>query len=483
MSSIKTQDTIVKGVIWSAIEKFSVQGIQFITSLVIARLILPKEFGLIAMIQIFLSIAQVFTDSGFSNALIQKQERTEKDFSTVFIFNFIVSIITYIILFYVSPLIANFYEEPSLTLIIRWTGLTIIFSSLFIIQQTRLTIALNFKKQARVSIIAALISGFAGIWLAYNNYGVWALVVQTLTYNIILAILFWIITKWYPKLVFSWVSFKQLFSFGSKLLVSTLLHSIYLNLYSLVIGKYYSATNVGYYNRMALIGQFPSNTIMTIVTKVIYPIQCEIQDNIEKLNQFFTQYLRMSMYIIFPLMIGLGVLAKPLVILILTDKWLPAVDYLQILCLAYMWSPVMIINNNILNVRGRSDLFLKAEIIKKAIALMILFTTLQFSVYYLCWGLVLYHLLDIIIIIHFTKQVIPTSYFGQLKQIIPFFALALSMGGVVYLSIILIDNMLLKLIIGSLVGVVYYFLVSQIFKLNELNTILSILQKWLPQKK
>ena len=353
--SIKHQ--AVKGVMWSAVERFSVQGIQFVLTIIIARLVLPSDYGLIAMLSIFLAIAQVFVDSGFSNALIQKKDRTETDFSTVFYFNIIISVVFYLFLYFSAPYIASFYKEPDLSSVTRWIGLNIIIAGFSIVQRAKLTINVDFKRQAKASLSAVLISGIMGILLAYKGWGVWALVTQTLSNSLLNTLLLWIFAKWIPKWVFSRESFNTLFSFGSKLLLSGLLHTVYINLYSLVIGRRYTSIDVGFYNRAYQFASFPSINIVGIINRVIFPIQCEIQDDNERLKKSFLKYLRISCFIIFPLMIIVAVLSKPLILLLLTEKWLPAAELLPILCFAYMWYPVMVVNNQILNVKGRSDYF------------------------------------------------------------------------------------------------------------------------------
>lgn len=319
--------------------------------------------------------------------------------------------------------------------ITKWIGLNLIISGFSIVQRAKLTVKLDFKTQAKASLLAVLFSGVVGVVLAYKGFGVWALVIQALLNNLLDTLLLWICTKWMPSFVFSWNSFKTLFSFGSKLLLSGLLHTVYINLYSLVIGRKYSATDVGYYNRAYSLAQFPSINIVGIITRVIYPVQCEMQGDDEQLNRSFIQYLRISCYIIFPLMVGLSVLAKPLVLVLLTEKWLPMSDLLSILCIAYMWYPMMVINNQILNVKGRADYFLKAEIIKKILAIGILVTTIPFGIKILCLGVLLYNLLDVIIIIYFAKKVVLTGYFQQIKSVLPLLMLSLGMGGCTYIFI------------------------------------------------
>ena len=465
----------ISGVFWSAVERFSVQGIHFVLSIIIARLVLPEEYGLIAMLSIFLAIAQTFVDSGFSNALIQKKNRSEEDFSTVFYFNIIIAIIVYIILYLSAPYIAAFYRESELVVVTRWVGLILIINSLSIVQRARLTINVDFKTQAKASLAAVIFSGLVGVALAYWGYGVWALVFQSLCNGILNTTLLWYFAKWRPKWCFSWESFHTLFSFGSKLLLSGLMHTIYTNLYSLVIGRRYSAIDVGYYNRSNQFTLFPSSNVVNVITRAVYPIQCQMQDDDKRLSASFIQYLRITCIIVFPIMMTLAVLSEPLVRFLLTDKWLPAAELLAILSFAYMWCPVMMINNQMLNVRGRSDYFLKAEILKKIAALLILFFTLPFGVRALCWGIVLYNFVDIAIIIFFVKKVISTGYWVQVKNVFPIFMISVLVGIVEYafLSSFYL-SLFLQLIIGGLIAIISYVIFCFVFRVKEFYMIISI---------
>lgn len=473
--SLKSQ--AVKGVVWSAIERFSVQGIQFVLSIVLARLVAPSEYGLIAMLGIFLAIAQTFIDSGFSNALIQKKDRTEVDYSTVFYFNVVISLFIYLLLWLSAPYIALFYKEPLLEIITKWVGLNIVVSALSIVQRAKLTVRLDFKTQAKASLASVIVSGIIGIVLAYQGYGVWALIVQSLLNNLLDTSLLWCFARWMPAWCFSYRSFKTLFAFGSKLLLSGLLHTIYLNLYTLVIGRKYSATDVGYYNRAYSIAQYPSVNIVMIISRAIYPLQCDMQDDDARLSHSFTQYLRMSCYIIFPLMVGLAVLAKPLVLVLLTEKWIAMSELLSILCIAYMWYPVMVLNNQMLNVKGRSDYFLKAEVIKKVVAIIVLLATMPFGVRVLCWGILLYNILDCIIIIYYAKKVIRTSYWLQFKSILPLLVLTIGMGIAVILVSLLLNTAFMKLTCGVLAGIVTFVGLSYCFRINEFKLLLSTIKR------
>jgi teichuronic acid exporter len=476
MESSLTNQT-VKSVAWSAVERFSVQAIQFVISIILARLVAPSEYGLIAMLTIFIAIAQSFVDSGFSNALVQKKNRTETDFSTVFYFNIVISLLVYIILFISAPYIALFYKEPLLELVCKWMGLSLIIQGLSVVQIAKLTVLLDFKTQAKASLIAVIISGLLGVFLAYHGYGVWALLVQSLLNNLLNTFFLWVFAKWIPKLIFSWQSLKTLFSFGSKLLLSGLLHTVYINLYTLVIGRKYSAMDVGYFNQSSLLARFPSVSLMAIISRAIYPIQCENKDDDEVLYSSFINYLRMSCYIIFPIMIGLAVVAKPLILVLLTDKWLPMSDLLSILCLGYMWIPIMVMNNQILNVKGRSDYFLKSEVIKKIVGIVILLVTIPFGLTVICIGLFVYNLFDMIIIIYYSKKVIDIGYYKQFESVFPIFSLSVAMGGIIYLSLLITSNAYLQLSLGVLIGIVSYVSISKLFNIREFNFLLSTLKK------
>lgn len=465
-----------KSVLWSALERISIQGTQFILSIIIARLVVPAEYGLIAMLGIFLAIAQAFVDSGFSNALIQKKNRNQADYSTVFYFNIVVSIGLYILLYFTSHYIANFYHEPLLEKITKLVGLNIILSSLSVVQRAILTIKQDFKTQAKASFISVIISGGLGISCAYYDYGVWALVVQSITMNALDTLLLWIFAKWHPSLIFSWHSFKTLFSYGSKLLMSGLLHTIYMNLYSLVIGKKYSASDVGFYNRASSFAQFPSANFVGIISRAVFPMQCLLQDDDTKLKEIFIQYLRLSIYIIFPLMMGLVVLAKPFIELVLTDKWLGCATPLSILCFAYIIYPVANVNGSIINAKGRTDYIFKAEIIKKTIAILILAATIPFNLNILCLGLVLYNVIDLAIIIYYAKKVIATGYKEQLKETLPTFLLSLTMGIFVYAITFHINSPLISLSTGVVAGIIYYVGGSLIFNFKEYKLLKSILK-------
>lgn len=467
----------VSGVMWSAIERFSLQGVQFVMQLVMARLLLPSDYGMIAMLTIFLQIAQAFIDSGFTNALIQKKDRTEVDYSTVFYFNIIIALLFYCILFVSAPLIAKFYNMPDLILVMRVMALSLIILSFSAVHKTKLTIEINFKIQSKITLIAAGISGIIGVGIAYLGYGVWALVYQSILNAMLTTILFNCFYRWKPLKTFSMKSFKRLFSFGSKLLVSGLIHTVYYNLYGIVIGKRFSAAELGYYTRAEQFAILPSYNLSAIITRVTFPILSSIQDDNERLASTYRKYIRLSSYLIFPLMVGLASLANLLVDLFLTEKWNGTVALLQILCFDWMFDHLSGINLNLLYVKGRSDLALRLEIIKKIIAITILLASIPLGIIGMCLGRVLYSLIATYANTYYTNSLIGLSFRTQLKDIIPYLILSLAMGGVVYATTYLGLSNIIQLIIGITIGILFYISISYIFKITSLKVLLQLIHK------
>lgn len=467
----------VNGVMWSAIDRFSTQGIQFIFSILIARLLMPSDYGVIAMLGIFLSVSQAFIDSGFGTALIQKINRTETDFSTVFYFNIAVAIFFYILLWFAAPFIASFYNIPILENVTRVVSLMFVFSSLSGIQSAKLSIAINFKTRAKISVISTVSTGCLGLYLAYNGYGVWALVWQMVFSSLLGTILLWYFVRWIPKLTFSWQSFRQLFSFGSKLLASGLLDTIYNNIYTLVIGKVYSPSALGLYSRASGLAQYPSSNITGVLQGVTFPVLCSIQNDEQRLADAYKRFIRMSAFIIFPLMVGLAAVADPFIRVVLTNKWEKAIYLLQIVCFSLMWYPIHAINLNLLQVKGRSDYFLKLEIIKKIQGVCILCITVPVSVVAMCYGSVVSSLLSLVWNTYYTNRLIGYGFFSQIKDLLHILLHSLIMGGIVLFAISFVDIMWGKLITGILVGGIYYIWGAYLMRFDELKEVLSIIKR------
>ena len=428
MSSASLKKKTVKGVLWSGIERFSTAGVNFIIGLIIARLLSPDEYGIIAMLSIFMAISQSVIDSGFSNALIRKQDRKEIDYSTAFIFNVAVGIIMYLCLYIASPYIAAFYQLPILENVTKVVGITLILGAFSIVQQSILTIKVDFRTQMWISLIAAVISGSVGIIMALHGFSVWALVWQMITVSLLRSVLLWVVVKWKPKTGFSKDSFRYLFGYGSKLLAAGLLETVYRNLYSIIIGKFYQAKSLGLYNRGEQIAAYFPNNVTGIIQRVTFPVFSAIQDNKEKLRNAFLATLKTLCFLVFPVMSFLFVSAESLVRLVLTDKWIECALIIQILCISYVWYPVHIININILQAVGRSDLVLKIEIYKKIIGVAVLLFSLPFGIIWMCWGRVIYCGIELFINMYFTNKILDIEYAAQFKGIIPFLIYSIIMS-------------------------------------------------------
>ena len=477
MSEQTLKQATTKGLFWSSVERFSNQGVQFVFSIILARLLSPSDYGIIAMVTIFFAVAQSFVDSGFSNALVRKTDRVEEDLSTCFYFNIGVGIIAYIVLFLIAPLVANFYNQPILSPIIRITGLGVILNSLCVVQQALFTIKIDFKSQAKITLSATVISGIVGILLAYQGYGIWALVWQGVASSIVRMGLLWLMSKWRPRTGFSKSSFNYLFGYGSKLLASGLLDTIYNNIYPIVIGKFYNPAQLGNYSRALGWAQLPSANITSILQRVTFPVLSAIQDDSLRLQNSYRRLLKLSAFIVFPLMMGLASMASPLIRVILTAKWDGCVLYLQILCFALMLYPIHAINLNLLQVKGRSDIFLRLEIIKKIIGVVILIITIPLGITAMCLGMVFSSIICLIINTYYTSRFIDVGLLTQLKDLKIILINSLVMGGGIYILTSFIDIEGLKLVMGIVIGLLFYFIGSFYFSKAELQEVISLIKK------
>lgn len=477
MSEQTLKQATTKGLFWSSVERFSNQGVQFVFSIILARLLSPSDYGIIAMVTIFFAVAQSFVDSGFSNALVRKTDRVEEDLSTCFYFNIGVGIIAYIVLFLIAPLVANFYNQPILSPIIRITGLGVILNSLCVVQQALFTIKIDFKSQAKITLSATVISGIVGIILAYQGYGIWALVWQGVASSIVRMGLLWLMSKWRPRTGFSKSSFNYLFGYGSKLLASGLLDTIYNNIYPIVIGKFYNPAQLGNYSRALGWAQLPSANITSILQRVTFPVLSAIQDDTLRLQNSYRRLLKLSAFIVFPLMMGLAAIASPLIRVILTAKWDGCVLYLQILCFALMLYPIHAINLNLLQVKGRSDIFLRLEIIKKIIGVVILIITIPLGITAMCLGMVFSSIICLIVNTYYTSRFIDVGLLTQLKDLRIILINSLMMGGGIYILTSFIDIEGLKLVMGIVIGFLLYFIGSFYFSKAELQEVISLIKK------
>ena len=476
MSQDNLKKDTVKGLIWSSVERFSVQGVSFLVMLVIARILSPADYGLVGMLSIFMAIAQCLIDSGFSNALIRKIDRTEEDNNTVFYFNIVVSVALYGILFGIAPWVAEFYKEPILTDLMRVLCITLIVNSLAVVQRADYTSRLDFKTQARASFTAAIISGLVGIYLATHGYGVWTIVGQQLTNAGVDTLLLWILGKWRPKLIYSWKSFHELFGYGSKLMASALLDTTYNNIYPLVIGRIFSAQTLGFYTRAQHFAQLPSSNVTGIIQRVTFPVLSKLQNDDERLQKNYRKLLRMSAFIIFPMMSLLAAVSKPLVVILIGQKWEFCSVLLIPICFDMMWYPIHAINLNLLQVKGRSDLFLRLEIIKKIIGVSILCITIPFGVIVMCYAGIAQSIIALIINTYYTGKLINVGFLLQMKDLSRTLILSLITFALVLVLGNIIGNNWMWLIGGTLIGIIFYVGIARMLNFQELQTTEELLK-------
>lgn len=446
----------VSGLIWSFADNFVNLGITFIVGIILARLLSPREFGLIGMLTIFIAISQSFINSGFSQALIRKKDPSIADYSTVFYFNLLIGIFCFLILFFCAGLISRFFNEPQLKLLLQVLGFSLIINAFTLIQQTILTRRIDFKLQTKISIISSVVSGVVGIGMAFAGYGVWSLAIKTLTMYAITSILLWLWNKWKPILVFSIKSFKELFSFGSNLLISGLIDTIYRNLFYFIIGKYYSAQELGYYTRADQFNMLPSSSMTTVIQRVSYPVLSSIKEDIPKLKEAYSKLIKSTMLICFVLMFGLAAIARPMILTLIGEKWEPCVIYLQMLCFVGMFYPLSALNLNMLEVEGRSDLFLRLEIIKKSLAIPIILIGILWGIKAMISGMIVNTLIAYYLNSYWSGRFIGYSFKEQIKDILPSFLLAAGMSVVVFVTGLFIPLPSLPLLLGQLViGVLF----------------------------
>ncbi len=473
MSILKRKTTI--GLVWSSIDKFSTLMIHFILGILLARILLPEDYGLIGMITIFIAISQSLVDSGFFTALVQKKDVNNNDYSTIFYFNIIVGIILYCILFIGAGFIGDFYETPILIDIIKVIGINIIITSTTIVHKAFLTTKIDFKTLAIINITSALLGGIVGIYLAINGYGVWTLVYQSIVKSLSIAILFWVLNQWKPNLVFDKQSFNALFGFGSKLMISGLLKIFFNNIYLVIIGKIYKAEELGYFTRATLFKQIPATLVTTVLQSVTFPILVEVIDEDSKVKNLLERSVKLTGFVLFPIITMLLFFAKPIIIVLITSKWLPTVVLLQILSLEIIFHPLQYINLNFLNAKGRSDLFLKLELIKNVLTVGAILATYRFGLIPLSISYVIVSFIGFFINTYYTKKYISYSAFSQLKDLFPYLLVSIAASGVGFFISETFNSYLTQLITGIGISLVIYYLLSYMFKFKELIEIQNLI--------
>jgi teichuronic acid exporter len=471
------KDKILSGLFWQYLQRFSTQGVQMLISIILARLLLPKDFGVLALIGVFITISSVLIDSGFSNALIQKKETDNKDFSSVFILNFVLSIFLYVVLFFISPWVAQFYEEPLLMPVLRVIALTIILNALTIIQAVVLSREMKFRKSFNVNLLSTIISGFVGISMAYSGYGVWSLVFSQLSAKIVNTVLLCYYIRWKPTLIFSLSRVKILFDYGSKILLGALFNALYNNLYSIIIGKQYNSTVLGYYNRGALIPTLTVDSISNSLGAVMFPALSAHQNDKPTIKRMVKRMLQNSATIVFFLMAVLIVIAEPLVSILLTDKWLPAVPYLQLVSITVAFYPLIAINASAITSVGESGQYLKYTMISKLIALAMILAAIPFGVYIMVVAGAVASFISTFISAWPSKAAIGYSAFEQWKDVLPAFILAIVAGLAAWPLSYLGINHWVTLFAQSAIISLIYFTGAYLLKLQLLVDVLQLIKQ------
>lgn len=462
---------------WAGIEKMLTMGVQFIVSIVLARLLSPSDYGIIAMLNVFVQIAGEFISCGFENALIRKQDCTSKDFNTAFIFNVIVGIVSYVILFISAPFISDFYNMEILCPVLRVCSVSLVLSAFTRVPYTILTKHLEARKQAVITTYASFISAIVGISAAYAGYGVWSLVYQQLVSSFIMLVMFYVNTKWFPSFEYSRESMKYLWNFGSKMLATGIISSIYRNIYSIVIGKNYSSASLGLFNRGQQTATLFPNIIESVLLKSSLPILSQLQGDNDKLIRVYREMIKLTCFITFPLVCLIGVLADPFVEFILTDKWSGCIIYIKIFAITSLLSPANSVNLNLLQVYGRSDYTLKAEIIKKMIGLVAVFLMLPFGVFWLSIVSSLMGVFAYVVNLYYAKKLSGLKYLEQIKDMLPFMISSIVMYIIVLLFKTLISNTVLQLFLGGIFGfVIYVFFTKYIYNCDIYDKIRNLIK-------
>lgn len=474
-TSLKSQAT--KGMFWNAFEYFTTLGSQFVISVVLARLLLPSDFGLIGMLTVFIALSQVLVQSGMGTALVQKKNRTDIDFSTVFIFNFIVSISIYLLLFISAPFIAEFYGMPQLSLLTRILCLGIIIDSLSQVQNSRLLINLDFKTMAKINLTATTISGVGASVLAYFNFGVWALVFHNLARASLASIFLWYNNKSLPQMTFSKQSFRELFGFGSKLLGAGIIATVFSNIYKVVIGKVYTARVLGFYTQAFQFVDITAGSITSVLQKTTFPILASINNDEERMVEVYKKLLGMTSFVILPTMTLFALLAEPFVLVFLGEKWIETTPLLQWLCFARIIYPISTLNMNILNAKGRSDLFLKVDLSKLPITVIALIITIPLGIKAVVIGHVVTSFISFFINAYMPGQLFGYGIISQIKDMLPKIIAVLIMSLCIYYILSFIQTPFFKLLWGSVIGILIYFILSITFKVPEILEVNYLLKK------
>lgn len=483
MEEQSLKNKTVKGVAWSGINNVFSFGMTFVVGIVLARILSPDDYGLLGIITIFTAICDALINAGFSSAIVRKKDATEDDYNTVFIVNLFMSILLYIVLFITAPLIAQFFHREELTILTRVTTISMIFGALAIVQSTRLTKQLDFKKLTKITISTSILSGIAGIAMALLGAGVWALVVQSIVARLFRTILLWFYNKWIPKLRFSSDSFHELFGFGWKMMLSGLLNALWMDLYKVVVGKFYSPASLGQYTRAESFANLPSGNITSIVQRVTYPVLSNIQDDKERMVAAYRKIIKMTMFATVPSMFFIGAISEPLVYCLIGPKWHDAATYLPLICIGSTLYPLHAINLNMLKVQGRSDLFLGLEIIKKAISLAPLFIGAFIGIIPMLYTNLVTGAIAFFLNSYYSGKLLNYNSWLQLKDVAQFYVLAIILALPIYLVKLISISFWIVLPLQLIFGIALFFLICEKKRVEEYKELKSIFYSYLKSLK
>ncbi len=483
MSASSLKGKTISGTIWSAADAFLGQGISFVVGLVLARLLSPEEYGLIGICLIFITVLSGIVDSGFSSALIRKKDTTDDDYNTMFLTNMAVSLVLYVFLFFSAPLIADFFGKQQLTALVRAIGIMLIFQALSITQVTILTKRIDFKTKTKASIIAAVVSGTIGIAMAFLGFGVWSLVGQRLSQTLLYTICLWVLNRWWPRLSFNKESFVYMWGFGWKLMLSGLLNNIWNQLYQTTVGKCYSPATLGQYSRGREYANIFSANLNSIVQRVSYPVLSEIQDEKERLVDAYRRVIKTTMLVTSLCMISMGAVAEPMIYCLIGPKWHEAATYLPLICISMSLFPLHAINLNMLQIQGRSDLFLVLEIIKKVVGIGPILLGVFVNIYWMLIGSILTGFISFFLNSYYTGKRLHYSSWMQLKDVIPDYAIAFGVALSVYFLKYLPLSYWVILPLQIIIGIIVAILLCEATKLSEYRELKSIVLDYIQRTK
>ena len=476
MKEQSLKEKTISGVFWKFLEKFSVQGVMFIQSIIMARLLDPADYGLIGMVAILNGVCAILVDSGFTNALIRKKDRTPEDFSTVFIFNVVMNILMAVFMVVFAPIFADFYHQPVLKNIIYLFAIQSASGCLLAVQGAKMIVDLQFRTMSFINVLTTISTGLISVALAFYGLGVYALVIPNIVMIYIRFGLYYHYQHWFPGFKFSTQSFKELFSYGSKILISNLLNCIFGNIYPIVIGKKFSSAALGYYSRGEGYAALPSATVNDVISNVTLPILSRIQDDTQELSVIYRKMLRVSAYLVFPVMMALAAMARPLVIVMISEKWTPCVIFLQILCFSAMWKPISSLNMNLLQVKGRSDLFLRITVAEKILLILVVVVTVPMGIVAMCIGSVISAYFTLFINTFYTGKLIGVGFVSQMRDLFPSFVLSSLMGLTIYLISVYVNSYVLQIVVGVILGFGFYCGMSMLLNFMEFNYVKAIIE-------